>query len=44
MSTDKSIQKEFYQNFIKIYYDQLSLNLRTMKSDPEQIITFNDLQ
>lgn len=43
-ATDKKTRQTEYTNLIKIYYDQFSLNLRSLGSDPEKLFTFNDLQ
>lgn len=43
-ATDKKMRAENYHKIIKIYYEQLSINIRAMGSDPEQLFTFEELQ
>lgn len=43
-STDKKVRKEEYENLLRIYYDQLALNIRALGSDPDRLFTFDDLQ
>lgn len=43
-STDKKLRSKYYNDIIKIYYQQLALNVRSMGSDPDKLFTYDDLQ
>lgn len=43
-STDKALRDRHYDEFIRIYYDNLAQTIRKCGSVPEQLFTFADLQ
>lgn len=38
------MRKNDFQNWMRIYYEQLSENIALMGSDPEKLFSFDDLQ
>lgn len=43
-TSDKELRAKHYHSLIRLYYDQLALNIRLLGSDPAKIFTFEDLQ
>lgn len=43
-STDKALRDRHFDEFIRIYYDNLAQTIRKCGSKPEQLFTFADLQ
>lgn len=43
-STDKPLRDRHYDEFIRIYYDNLAQTIRKCGSDPEKLFTFANLQ
>lgn len=43
-STTKQLRDDYFDEFIRIYYESMSTIIRQLGSDPDGLITFGDLQ
>lgn len=43
-STTKQLRDDYFDEFIRIYYESMSTIIRQLGSDPDELITFGDLQ
>lgn len=43
-STTKQLRDDYFNDFIRIYYESMSTIIRQLGSDPDRLITFDDLQ